>query len=68
MILRPSHLKDRFFYIARHSLVTLEDLGDELAFPISGHLQALDLARGGQEVALVVSVALSSPGVGVSSR
>src|SRR3954469_4744137 len=37
---------------------------DELALSISGNLQALDLARRGQQVALVVSIALSPPGGG----
>ena len=48
-------------------LVALEELGDELTFPVSRHLQALDLARGVEKVALVVALALATPGVGVSS-
>jgi hypothetical protein len=51
-------------YIAGHPLVALEDLGEELALAVARHLQALDLARRGEEIALVVAVALSSPGGG----
>jgi hypothetical protein len=47
---------------APHALISLEDLRYELALSGSGHLQALDLARGGNEVALAVAVTLSSPG------
>jgi hypothetical protein len=64
-------LKERPFATPRerrHALVALEDLRDELALTIPWDLQAFDLTRRGQEVALVVSVSLSSPGVGVSSR
>src|SRR5215211_3561033 len=59
---REIHLKDRLLNVAGHPLVALEDLGDELTFPVSRHFQALDLACRGHEVALVVAVALSSPG------
>ena len=64
------HLEDRLFYVPAHALVTLKYLRYELALTVSGHLQALDLSRGGHQVALVVPIALSSlcgcdlPGLG----
>ena len=61
---REVHLQDRFLDVPGHALVALENLRDELAFAVPGDLQAFDLARWGQEVALVVSVSLSSPGGG----
>jgi hypothetical protein len=58
------HLKHHFFHISTHALVALEEPGDELTFPISGHLCTLDPVRRRGEVALVVTIALSSPCVG----
>jgi hypothetical protein len=39
--------------------IALEDLGVELALPISRHLQVLDPTRGGDQVAAVEAVAIS---------
>jgi len=38
--------RSRASRVAGHSLVALEDLGDELAFSVSGYFQTLDLACG----------------------
>src|SRR3712207_791308 len=62
--MRGTSLEDRFFHIARHALVSLEDLCYDLTFAVAGHLQALDLACWSDKVACVVAVALSSPGGG----
>ena len=40
------HLEDRLFHIAGHALVAFEDLGEELALTVAGHLQVFDLAAG----------------------
>src|SRR5215210_4197982 len=58
------HLEDRLFHIAGHPLVALKDLRYELALAVARYLQALDLAGRGQQVTLVVAVALSAPGGG----
>src|SRR5215210_2945949 len=42
------HLQDRLLYVSGHALVALEELRYELALAVSGHLQALDLARRGK--------------------
>src|SRR5215203_4756147 len=61
---REIHLEHRLLDVSGHPLVTLEELGDELTLPVARHLQAFDLTRRGQEVALVVAVTLTSPGGG----
>jgi hypothetical protein len=59
---REVHLEDRLLNVASHPLVSLKYLRYELPFPITRHLQALDLARGGHEVAGVAAVTLSFAG------
>ena len=38
------HLKDRLLSVLGHTLVALEELGDELPLSVPRNLQALDLA------------------------
>src|SRR5215210_3647139 len=56
---REVHLQDRLLHVAGDPLVALEDLRYELSLAVSRDLQALYLARGGHQIALVVSVALA---------
>jgi choline dehydrogenase-like flavoprotein len=59
---REVHLQDRYFDIAAHAFVALEEPRYELALAVARHLEARDLACRGHEIACVVTVALSSPG------
>ncbi|MDQ3438301.1 MAG: recombinase family protein [Actinomycetota bacterium] len=61
---REVHLQHCLFDVARHALVSLEELRNELAFPVARNLQTLDLTRGSDEVTGVAAVALTAPGGG----
>src|SRR5215210_6462794 len=51
--------EDRLLDVSSNLLVSFEDLGYELPFPVAGHRKALDLACWGHEVAGVAVVALA---------
>ena len=47
---RGTSVEDRLVYVPGHPLISLEDLGDELALAVARHRKALDFARGRNKV------------------